>query len=250
MATPLLRPLDLGGVLDTASGLYRNLFVALVTIAAATNAVPGIMSIYIDVSGAGIEHMGLFGAYLFLTFLFSAIAVAASTFVISGAYLGDRILARDALRRALGFTLPLVIITVLSMLVIFFGFVLLIIPGLIAMAGLALSNAVVVIEAPIGPTDAMGRSWSLTKGERMKVLATLIVAFLLLAIPAILVGVLSEIGGTFGLWPSWISSVLSIAFSVFVYPFLYVVVVVLYYDMRVRKEGFDLELMARATGSA
>jgi TRAP-type mannitol/chloroaromatic compound transport system permease large subunit len=32
--------------------------------------------------------------------------------------------------------------------------------------------------------------------------------------------------------------------SIFVYPFVYVATVVLYYDIRVRKEGFDLELMA------
>ncbi len=88
------------------------------------------------------------------------------------------------------------------------------------------------------------------QGERLKVLATLVVAGLLLAIPAILVGVMSEVGSVLGIWPSWIRPVLSMAFGIFVYPFLYVVIVVLYYDMRVRKEGFDLELMARATARA
>ena len=32
--------------------------------------------------------------------------------------------------------------------------------------------------------------------------------------------------------------------QVLAYPFLYVVTTVLYYDLRVRKEGFDLELLA------
>ena len=34
--------------------------------------------------------------------------------------------------------------------------------------------------------------------------------------------------------------------SILIYPFFYVVLTVLYYDLRVRKEGFDLELLASA----
>ncbi len=101
-------------MLDTASGLYRNQFVVLVTIAAAMQGVPGIMGIYIDVSSAGIDDFSLLLAYLFVSILFSSVAVAASTFVISGAYLGDRVPAREALANALVFMLSLIIITLLS----------------------------------------------------------------------------------------------------------------------------------------
>jgi hypothetical protein len=37
---------------------------------------------------------------------------------------------------------------------------------------------------------------------------------------------------------------------VLVYPFLAVVSTLLYYDLRVRKEGFDLEVMSRELGAA
>jgi hypothetical protein len=246
MAIPILRPLSMGEVLDSAFGLYRNQFVTLVTIAAAMQSIPGIFGIYLEVSGAGMEHFSLTFLHLFLSFAFGSVAVAASTFVVSGAYLGAQLPARDALIRALGFVVPLVVISLLSTLMIFLGFILLIIPGFIAIAGLTLSNTALVIEAPIGPTEAMRRSWFLTTGARGKILMTLLVGFVLILIPAFTVGVLSAIGGVVGAWPIWLSPVLIFALTIFMYPFLYAVIVVLYYDMRVRKEGFDLELLAGA----
>lgn len=250
MAIPILRPLAMGEVLDTAFGLYRDQFVALVTIAAATQAIPGIFGIYLEVSGAGLANLGLSAFHVFLGLFFGSVGVAASTFVISGTYLGENVDAREALGRAAAFILPLVVITILSTIMSFFGFLMLIIPGFIVIAGLALSNAALVIESPVGPTEAMRRSWFLTKGARWKVLVTLFVGFVLIAIPAFTVGVLSAIVGALGSWPIWISPVLILGFSIFMYPFLYAVVVVLYYDLRVRKEGFDLELLARVAPSA
>jgi hypothetical protein len=245
MAIPILRPLAMGEVLDTAFGLYRDQFIALVTIAAATQAIPGIFGIYLEVSGAGMTNLGLSAIHVFLGLLFGSVGVAASTFVISGTYLGENVDAREALGRAGGFILPLVVITILSTLMTFVGFLLLIVPGFIVIAALALSNAALVIEAPVGPTEAMRRSWSLTKGARGKVLITLFVGFALIAIPAFTVGMLSAIADFVGAWPTWLTSVMVFGFGIFMYPFLYAVVVVLYYDLRVRKEGFDLELLAR-----
>ncbi|HET9065227.1 MAG TPA: hypothetical protein VFN22_05370 [Gemmatimonadales bacterium] len=249
MTAPILRPLSMGEVLDTAFGLYRNQFVALVTIAAVLQILPGLLGVYLEVTGLSTTNLGLMLLVLFIGFVFSSIAVAASTFVISGAYLGRQVTAGEAIPRALAFLLPLMVLSALSGLLITVGFLLLIIPGFIAIAGLALANAALVIETPISPMDAMRRSWELTKGARGKVMTTIFVGSLLLVIPMIVVSVIGVIGSALGLWPIWISPVLTLALRIFVYPFVYVVVVVLYYDMRVRKEGFDLELMASATGT-
>ena len=46
--------------------------------------------------------------------------------------------------------------------------------------------------------------------------------------------------------PVSIRLVLESVLQIFIYPFVYVVMTVLYYDLRVRKEGFDLELLASA----
>lgn len=249
MTAPILRPLSMGEVLDTAFGLYRNQFVALVTIAAAMQTLPGLLGVYIEVTGLSpLTHPLLFLLQFFLGLLFSSIAVVASTFVISGAYLDRQVTASEAISRALPFLVPLVILSALSGLVIMVGFILLIVPGFIAVAGLALANAALVIETPISPMDAMRRSWQLTKGARGKVITTIFVGSLLMVIPMMVVLIMGSIGSVLGFWPLWIAPVLTLALRIFIFPFVYAVVVVLYYDMRVRKEGFDLELMAAASG--
>lgn len=250
MTVPLLRPLSVGEVLDTAFGLYRDQFVALVTIAAVLQAIPGLLSVYFEVTGLLLTSPWLLVPEFFLGLLFASIAVAASTFVVSGAYLGKQVTAAEAIPRALAFLLPLLVLSALSGLVVGIGFLLLVVPGLIAVAGLALANAALVIEAPLSPMDAMRRSWQLTKGARGKVLITLFIGSLLLMVPMFVVGLIAGVGSALGLWPTWITPVLILAFRIFIYPFIYAVVVVLYYDMRVRKEGFDLELMAAASGSS
>lgn len=239
----------MGEVLDTAFGLFRNQFVVLVTISAAMQIVPGVLGVYLEVSGGLLTHPMLNIFHLFLAFLFGSIAVAASTYVVAGAYLGNRIAASDAIMRSLGLVGTLVLLSILTGLVIMFGFMLLIIPGLILIGGLALGNAIVVLEAPIGATAAMQRSWQLTKGARTKVLVTILLASLLQVIPATLVGLLAAIITPLALWPAWVVPVLTLALTILVHPFLYVVVIVLYYDMRVRKEGYDLELMAQGAGA-
>jgi hypothetical protein len=82
------------------------------------------------------------------------------------------------------------------------------------------------------------------------VLLTFLVAVLLLVVPMMAVGMLGVFGSMVGLWSDLMPLVLISILEVFIYPFIYIVVTVLYYDMRVRKEGFDLELLATATQRA
>jgi hypothetical protein len=250
MAAPVLRPLSTGEVLDVSFGLYRALFVPLLTVALASRAIPAIMGIYLQAAGGFAAHWVL-GAVQFLIGIFlSAIGTAAATYIVSGAYLGTDVTAKDALRQALGLIGRLLVLSMMTSLVIGFGILLFIVPGLILLSGLALSTAVLVLETPISPNDAMNRSWQLTKGSRWKVLLTFIVAVLFLMVPMMAVGVVGTIGSAVGLWSDMVTLVLISVLQIFIYPFVYIVITVLYYDMRVRKEGFDLELLARATQRA
>ena len=250
MAAPVLRPLSTGEVLDVSFGLYRALFVPLVIVALVTRALPAIMGIYLQAVGGLTQHWMLFLAQLFISVFLSAIGVAATTHIVAGAYLGTDVSANDALRQAVGLLGRLLILTMMTSLVIGFGTLLLIVPGVILFCGLALSTTVLVLESPISPNNAMNRSWQLTRGFRWKVLLTVLVVVLLLMVPTMLVSLMGVFGTLVGLWSRFIPLVLVGVLEIFVYPFFYIVITVLYYDLRVRKEGLDLELLATAMRSA
>jgi hypothetical protein len=255
MAAPILRPLSTGEVLDISFGLYRSLFYPLVIVALACRTIPILLGIYLQqISGSSptavFDHWPLLLAQFVLAMLLNVLAVAATTFLVSGAYLGHPMTADTALHQAFKLLGPLTLVSFLSSIAIGLGFVVLIVPGVILLSGLILATAVVALEQPVSAVGAMNRSWELTKGFRAKVFVAVFVAALLFAIPTMIVSVMSAVGSMTGVWSPLIPEILLGVLQIFVYPFLYIVVTVLYYDLRVRKEGFDLELLATATQPA
>lgn len=252
MAAPVLRPLSTGEVLDVSFGLYRSLFSPLIIVAVACRIVPDAIGIYVQqLSGASplaiFDHWELLLTEVVLGMILTAVGVAASTFVVSGAYLGEPVTANIALARAIGLIGPLILVSIVSSIAIGVGLLVLIVPGVILFSGLVLASVVLVLEQPLGAFGALNRSWELTKGFRFKVFASVFIAVLLFAVPAMIVGVAGTIGSAAGVWSPLISQLLTVVLQIFVVPFLYVVITVLYYDLRVRKEGLDLELLATAT---
>jgi hypothetical protein len=255
MAAPVLRPLSTGEVLDTSFGLYRSLFFPLVIVALVCRTVPDVLGIYLQqVSGTSafaiFDHWQLLLAQFLLTILLNVVAVAASTVVVAGAYLGAPTTAGRALRTAFQLLGPLTLAACLASIAVFLGLLVLVVPGVILWSGLVLANAVIVLEQPISGPASLGRSWELTRGFRFKVFVSVLVAALLFVVPTMIVGVLAAIGTLAGAWSPLISGVLGAVLQIFVAPFMYVVITVLYYDLRVRKEGFDLDLLAAATQPA
>jgi len=242
MSAPVLRPLSAGEVLDVSFGFYRAHFVPLVTIAALSRVVPDSLGIYVEQLGGIMANLSLGIVQLLLSVVLSMIGVAATTSVVSDAYLGRSMQAGEALRRALGLLGRLTGVSIGSGMIIFAGFILLVIPGLIAMSGLALASVVVVLEGKPA-VEAMQRSWDLTKGFRRTVLRVLSITLLFLVVPGFVIGVVSAITSD-SPEPGILMMVANSVLALFVFPFVYVATVVLYYDIRVRKEGFDLELLA------
>ena len=70
---------------------------------------------------------------------------------------------------------------VLSAAVIGIGFVLLIVPGLIAMLGLILATPITV-ERRVGPVDALKMSWAMTNGHKRTILNVVVGAGILWAL--------------------------------------------------------------------
>jgi hypothetical protein len=244
---PQLRPLSLGEVLDVSFGIYRSRFAALLLIAVACRLIPILLSVYLEVTELSVIQLWLRLLGTLVSLVLVAVGVAASTFVVSDAYLGEETSARAAFSRAMPLIWNLVGISLLTSLVVGLGLVLLIIPGFILLGGFVLSPVVAVIEQPPRSRDAMARSWQLSIGFKGKLLLTLLVAFLLLLVPTFALGSIGAFLGVTGN-PSTglVFLVVPLVLQVFVYPFVYVVQTVLYYDLRVRKEGFDLEVLATA----
>jgi hypothetical protein len=98
----------------------------------------------------------------------------------------------------------------------------------------------------LGVFRAMGRSWALTRGRFWACLGVLVLAVLLQAI--VLLSVLAIITGITGSSDNDTvtflgQGVASLIANTLVLPFQVAVTTVLYIDLRVRKEGFDIQLM-------
>ena len=273
-----LRPLTVGEILDHAFGLFRQLFVPLVVVQVICSSVPLLLNLYAAASGST-SLLGSFGTYL-VAFVLGALASAATAYIISENYLGRPLGAGDALRRAvprigdvmllsLGVGFVVVIAALPALLVIgagsafavlggtdgraglagggaalmLVGLALLAIPFMV-FSGLSIATPSLVLEHS-NAGRAMSRSWQLTKGFRLRIVGLLFVVLVIVLIPVFALGL---IGGMFGSEESRASTVLFTALagvvSLVITPLLYCALTLLYYDLRVRKEGYDLEVLA------
>lgn len=99
----------------------------------------------------------------------------------------------------------------------------------------------VVVERQ-GIFGAIARSWALSGGYWWRIFGLLILVGIIVGVIGGLVGALSAV---IALGHPVISTGVSGAFSVLVQPIQYTAYVLLYYDQRIRKEGFDLEFAAQ-----
>jgi hypothetical protein len=195
-----------------------------------------------------------------LAIILSAIATAATVFVISESYLGRALSAGEAFRRAVPYVWRLIGLSILSGLVIGLGMILLVVPGMILLSGLILGTPVLVLENSAGPGTAMGRSWALSKGFKGKLFLLLLTMIALVYVPILAVGFLAGIVlGLTGLSggaaaqsdaATIVIPVVAGLVQILVYPMIYCALTVSYYDLRVRKEAFDLEVLENALAAA
>jgi hypothetical protein len=166
------------------------------------------------------------------------LAATLMTVLASDLYLGrpiDLVASIRAILPRLGAVLVAALIVAVCGL---FGFLFLVVPGVYVVLRLFAVKQAVLLEGKSG-VAAVGRSWNLVKGHAWHVFVTMLLALLL------------NLALTFGagmvafLIPSMIARlVLSTAVKVVVYPLISTIETVLYYDIRIRREGFDIEYLA------
>jgi hypothetical protein len=254
----MLRPLSVGEILDTSFSLYRRHFGALATVSLVCTGLPLVLRLFVEAAGGLFAHLTLAMVYVLSLVVLSLIATGATVFIVSESYLGRPLTAREALMRATPYMGRILIASLLMALVIGLGFLLMVIPGIILGVGLAVAIPAVVLETGRSASGALSRSWELTRGSRWRIFGLGLTLFVLLYVPVVaisgLVAWLIPGGAAAGFGPSSTATIVALAIGgvvqLFIYPLFYCVLTVTYYDLRVRKEGFDLELLASSLQTA
>lgn len=125
------------------------------------------------------------------------------------------------------------------------------IPVGILLARWVAAPTAVVLEK-LGPVASLSRSWQLTRNNLWRAFGYLalltIFNFIVLGLPVSVLQWLLLFAMT-SQWYAWLSGLLigvGYLFNVLWYPFLVLALVLLYFDLRVRNEGLDLEMRVRA----
>jgi hypothetical protein len=123
--------------------------------------------------------------------------------------------------------------------------------GLIYVAtGYMVTSPVVVLESLTSSFDAFGRSWELMRGWRGRIFGLVFVAGLISnVLPSLVMTALGQL--VVELAPAALMpwTVLSVAVPIFLAPVITCILTLGYYDLRVRREGFDLQLLSEQLGS-
>ena len=253
-----LRPLSTGELLDQTFALYRSRFGLFVGIAA----LPYAFYLVFQMVMLSVK-MQKDPAFVFLTIFLglgaaiASLCVAAATqaatiIAVSNVYLDRPAAVLDSYSR-IAFLIPrIVFLSILIGLGVSVGIILLIVPGLIFMTMWAIAVPVAVLENK-GISESMSRSSDLTKGNRWRFFLILIL-FAAIAIVVSLalnagIGLIAGVSANLPSAPMWVQALAAIAqfiTSSLIGPLGTIALSLAYYDERVRKEAFDLELMMAA----
>jgi hypothetical protein len=252
MTPPALRPLSAGEILDVSFQIYRRHFGPLATVTFICSGLPVVMSLFIEAGGGLLANFGLSLLYYVVFVVLSSIATAATVFIVSESYLGRPLGAQEALARAAPLLWRLIACSILFALLVGIGFMLLFVPGVILASGLVLAFPALVLEPGSTATTALARSWALTRKSRLRMFGLLLTLIILIYIPLVAITSIAALvlPGSDLAGPGSVRTTALVAIAVagvvqmLVYPLFYCVLTIAYYDLRVRKEGFDLEVLA------
>jgi hypothetical protein len=278
MAEPALRPLSLGEILDRTFSLYRRHFVLFAGITAVpyllilgmnlwqtifmkvpqiTTKGPLGMEIHRPAAPTGIMALGLvWGIVALVVYLIAYLFSQGGTiYAVSELYLGRTATVESSLRRVWGQLASLAGVIILNGLVVGIGFIFLIIPGIYLACRLITCIPAALLE-DLGARESLERSFFLTKDNAGRAFLIYLLYFFLTYAAALLIG--GPLGVAIALHgkdPNTLRiltallQVSSFLIGIVIGPILLIATSVFYYDLRVRKEAFDLQLMMNPSGN-
>jgi hypothetical protein len=268
VAAPELRPLGIGEILDVAIKItlrnWKTLIGLVALIVAPIQAVVALVGLslmdedaFTSVDGQTVDsgEVGTFFAGIGIIVVLSGLSWLLSTAVafraVVEAYLGRR----SSWRSSLGFVArrlhSLLWLTIVQAVLLVLGFLACIVPGIWLWVSWSVAIPVLFTEDVRG-FKALGRSFRLVRGRWWPAFGLVLLGFLLTSIvgglvQAIFSALFFVAESDFALFlTDMLGGSLS---SILTTPFLAAVITVLYVDLRVRKEGFDLQLLAERIGA-
>ena len=247
-----LRPMSVPSLFDATFRLYRDRFTTFLIIALVAH-VPYALLVAFVLPNGRIEvdawgqpqistavALGLVGILVY-AIVFLPLCVAAMTHNLSAMHLGENLSAADSYRRAAPRLVPLIITEILVLIVCSVGYMMCFVPGVIFACWFYVTAPVVILEG-WNFTSAMSRSRNLTEGNLAKVFLVAVVLFLLRFIFIVMVQIII----TFVPGPRLLVMFAAGILNAFILPIRNSTRVLLYYDLRIRKEAFDLQMLATA----
>ncbi|MEO9176653.1 MAG: hypothetical protein ABI317_14155 [Gaiellales bacterium] len=270
MAAVELRPLGIGELLDVAIRLtVKNagtLLRAVIIVVVPLQVISAI--VYVSGSDDRLRNVNgkvslgsgtsaatfaaTFSIVLLISWLTPLIASGVCFKAVGDAYLGGRPNWRESLRFTLGRLHSIAWISVLVALGSFAGAILCLVPGVWLFISWAIALPVLLTENARG-TKALRRSFRLVKGRWWATFGALVLAYILSAVVgggiAALLSAASLSGSGHSTLVDIVLRVVSGSISsLLTVPFAAALTVVIYLDLRVRKEGFDVQLLAAQIG--
>jgi MFS family permease len=253
-----LPPRGIGEILTTAFEIYKDNAASLLLIVAVVVVPLSLLSALlaqafapettVEIGGPPVESRSFFVALLAglivvaIGFVIGAILQAAILRGAAQATIGDPVDIEGSYRWGLRRLGSVLLISLLVALIVAVGLFLLIIPGIILGVFLSVAIPALVVENQRG-TDALKRSWNLVSGHFWHALAVLVVAAIIAAIVGLILGL---IGGS-NWFVSWIFSAIA---QIITAPFTALVGIILYLDLRARKESLSAEMLRAELASS
>jgi hypothetical protein len=266
-----LRPMTLGEVLDRTFTLYREHFLLFTGISALPHLVLlifkfGVLLFQRSALQAptpgqppGLPtgfFLSLFGTAV-ITFVVIGIAQSATIWAVSELYLGRDASVRTAYGESMRRIFAVLATIFLVVLATGVGLIFLIIPGIYIACRLAITIPAVVVERE-SPTSAMERSWQLAEGN----VGQLFLLLLLVTVIGYVIGILFQLPVViFTITAAMSKQPISLGVTIYSYiaEFVSAVLVgpvgtisasLMYYNLRVQKEGFDIQHLFSSLGGA
>jgi hypothetical protein len=274
MDHPALRPLGVGEILDAGIKVYlknaRTLMgltaavvvpfqilsalILLSTVSTGSEVPHGTLDLPAGSAGTS-NHAASLGASAILSVtgvIIGLLATASCVKAISDIYLDQPTDIGSSLRFALRRLGSLVWLEIILGVLVTLATIALIIPGIWLWVSWSVATPVLLIDGARG-SKALGRSRRLVRGRWWPTAGLLFVAAVMVAvvggaIEGALVGISLAGGGESLVLTVVVVSLAAAISSVLVRPFQAAVTTVLYYDLRVRHEGYDVQLLAEQLG--